>query len=227
MGDNMILKDMPKLQSPFEREVINNKYVCVPKFKEKFGWILDPERVIATEKFDGTNVSVSIIDGHISNILNRENIINIWKDKWWFYTGIKRAMEEKKFKPGMLTTGQYFGELIGGKINGNPYELDGALWLPFYYIQKHYSFKFYNVWLEDIKKFTEDTPKEEIDKYYFEKFSELFKNLKSLYFRQRKIEKAPEGIVFYNKDTGDMCKLRMDMFDWYAGKKHKWYENKR
>ena len=227
----MILKDMPKLECPFEREVINNRYICVPKFKEEFQWILNPSKVIATEKFDGTNVSVFIEDGCVKKILNRTNHIDIWKNKWWFYTGIKKAMEDKKFKPEMLTDGQYFGELIGGKINGNPYKLEESIWLPFYYIKKHYAFNFYNVWLNDVNEFPEDTPKVEFDKYYFEKFSELFKNLKSLYFRQRKIEKAPEGIVFYNKDTGDMCKLRMDMFDWYAGlvswKKHKWYENKR
>jgi len=44
-----------------------------------------------------------------------------------------------------------------------------------------------------------------------------------LWFRKYGVEKQPEGIVFHNKFTGEMCKLRVDMFEWYKGKKHKWY----
>jgi len=65
----MKLKDMKKIESPFERAEINKKYVCIPKFKQEFNWILNPKRVIATEKFDGTNVSVYVEDGIVKNIL--------------------------------------------------------------------------------------------------------------------------------------------------------------
>jgi hypothetical protein len=215
------LIDMPKLESPFEREDIKGiGYVCVPKFKQEFIWILQKDVVIATEKFDGTNVSVYVEDGNIKYIMNRTNRIDIWKNQFHFYTGIKRAIEEKKFKPEMLGDGQYFGELLGPKLQGNPYELDTPLWLPFYYVQEHFSFKFYYKWLEE--NFLDDTSYN--DEYVFNKFSELRQNLKSLYFRKRGIEKAPEGIVFYNKLTGEMCKLRIDMFDWYTGPRHKWQE---
>ena len=32
---------------------------------------------------------------------------------------------------------------------------------------------------------------------------------------------AAEGIVFYNIKTGQICKLRRDMFGWYKGRRHK------
>ncbi len=216
----MQLKDMPKLECPFERANVKGVgYVCVPKFRREFQWILDKDKVIATEKFDGTNVSVYIEDGTIKRVLNRTNNVDVWKRKNWFYNGIKRAIDEGKFKLDMLINGQYFGELMGEKINGNPYELDEPLWLPFDYVKKHYYFKFYYDWLSD--KFPEKTI---IDKYVYEQFSDLFKSLKSLWFRTKGKEIAPEGIVFYNKETGKMCKLRGDMFDWFTGNRHKWKE---
>ena len=215
----MKIKDMKKLESPFIRETHNNKYVVVPKLKEEYRWILDKE-VIATEKFDGTNTSVLIEDGNIKAIFNRKNRIDIWKSKM-FYEGIKRAIDEGKFKPERLTDGQYFGELIGEKINGNPYRLKGHLFLPFEYLKEHYLFKFYYSWLD------EEIKEGMTDKEIFDKFNELFYNLKSLYFRKFKGEKAPEGIVFHNKETGEMCKLRLDMFDFYKGKNHNWHKERK
>jgi len=210
----MKLNDMPKLESPFEREEVNGNFVCVPKFRKEYLWILDKDKVIATEKFDGTNVSVYIEDGKIKKILNRENDIDIWKQKEWFYTGIKRAIDEGKFKLDRMTDGQYFGELLGPKIQSNAYELEQPLWLPFEYVKEHYYFKFYYTWLDEHHL--------ESDTDWFNAFSELFKNLKSIYFRSKGIEKQPEGIVFHNRETGEMCKLRMDMFDWFTGARHKW-----
>lgn len=213
------LEDFPKLESPFERMEINGKYVVIPKLKPEYLWILDKDTVIATEKFDGTNCSVLVEDGKIKVVMNRKNRIDIWKSHKMYYDGIKRAIDEKKFQLERLKDGQYFGELIGEKINGNPYRLEGHLFLPFEYIKKHYLFKFYYDWLDEEIDLQKITHKEV---YY--KFSELFYNLKSLYFRKFKEDKAPEGIVFWNRETGEKCKLRIDMFDWYKGKPHKWYE---
>lgn len=212
----MKIEDFPKLESPFERVVTDKGYVVTPKLKEEYRWILDKDTVIATEKFDGTNCSVLIEDGNIKAVFNRKNRIDVWKSHKMYYDGIKRAIDEGKLKPERLTDGQYFGELIGEKINGNPYRLYGHLFLPFDYVKEHYLFKFYYKWLdEEIKDGMSDD-------YLFMKFSELFYNLKSLYFRKHKEEKSPEGIVFHNRETGEMCKLRLDMFSWYNGKPHKW-----
>jgi len=208
----MMYKDFPKLESPFEREKMNGKYVVVDKLKPGFTWIFDPSVVLATEKFDGTNVSVCVKNGRIERVYNRTNRVNVWESPSQFYEGIKRAVDEGKFKPRMMEDGQYFGELLGKKVQGNPYNIDGHLWLPFEYIKEHYPFKFYNTWVEETKA------------HDLNDLSELFKELKSVYFRRRKQEKHPEGIVFYNELTGEMCKLRGDMFDWFEGKPHKWVE---
>jgi hypothetical protein len=213
----MNLRDMPKLESPFEREEVKGKgYVCVPIFKKEFLWILNPDKVMATEKFDGTNVSVYIEDGNIKHIMNRTNRINIWKDQYHFYTGIKNAMENGYFKPNKLLDGQYFGELLGPKLQGNPHEVTDAIWLPFDYVKEHYTFRFYYDWLNE--NFPDNM--EINDDYIYNKFEELFTNLKSLYFRKFKKEIAPEGIVFHNKETGEMCKLRGDMFGLCP--RHRW-----
>lgn len=209
----MNVKDMPKLECPFKREEINGQYVCVPSFREEYKWILDSEQVIATEKFDGTNVSCVVQDGNIKFILNRTNRIDIWKSERWFYAGVKRAIEEKKFKLDMCDDGQYFGELIGPKIQSNSYELKEPLWISFDYIKEHYLFKFYYGWLKEQDFSTDEST--------LNAFSELLKNLKSIYCRSKGLEKQPEGIVFHNKVTGEMCKLRCDMFDWYLERRHK------
>jgi hypothetical protein len=212
----MKIRDMPKLESPFEREDTTTGYVCVPRFKREFGWILDQDLVNPQEKFDGTNVSVVLQEGRITRIFNRTNIIDVWKSKIWFFQGIKRAIDEGKFKPDFLLDGQYFGELCGPKVNCNPLELDEHLWIPFDYCKEHYYFKFYTGWLAE-KGLSDQSTDQEL----YDAFRELFQNLKSLWFRQRGIEKRPEGIVFHNKKTGEMCKLRCDMWDFWEGKKHK------
>jgi len=43
----------------------------------------------------------------------------------------------------------------------------------------------------------------------------------SLFLRKRGIERKPEGIVFHNIKTGQMAKLRIDMFKDFEGKRHK------
>jgi hypothetical protein len=209
----MIIKDMPKLECPFKREEINGKYICVPNLREEYKWILDPDLVIATEKFDGTNVSVVVENGNIKFVLNRTNRVDIWKAKDWFYKGIKRAIDEGKFKVDMCDDGQYFGELIGPKIQKNSYELTEPLWIPFDYVKNHYLFKFYYSWLTEQDFSTEENT--------LLAFSNLLRELKSIYCRNKGVEKQPEGIVFHNKITGEMCKLRCDMFDWFTGRRHK------
>jgi hypothetical protein len=35
--------DMPKLQSPFVREVVNGVYVCTPKIDNRYRWVFTEE----------------------------------------------------------------------------------------------------------------------------------------------------------------------------------------
>jgi len=224
----MNITDFPKLESPFEREDVNGIYQCVPKLKPEFTWIFT-DKCLAVDKLDGTNVSVVIQDNQIKNIYNRTSRIDLWKSGKWFYEGVRNSIENNNFNPNFCDDGQYFGELIGPKLQGNPYQLEEHRWVPFEYLKKNYYYKF---WADFIKEIPEE-PCESCTEA-FTKISDLFKGLWSIYKRQRglkggvtmettfedKNSMAAEGIVFYNTDSGSMCKLRRDMFGWYRGRKH-------
>ncbi len=92
----------------------------------------------------------------------------------------------------------------------------------FFLLKRKIEFKFWNKFLEE-----EINGKDLSEKEIFEKTSNIFKNLWSLYYRRKTGEKIfAEGIVFYNKETGEMCKLRRDMFDWYEGISHDFFKVK-
>ncbi len=236
MAENIEFRDMPKLLSPFEREEVGGQYFCIPKITKGFEWIFT-EEALATEKLDGTNLSLVIREGKIVGVFNRQNPINLFaKGSKRFAEGILEAIEREYIEIKTLKEGQYFGELIGPLVNGNPYKLEKHLWIPFDYLKEHYRFKFWEEFVKELPGLSE----QEI----FKKVSELFKGLWSLYKRKQGIkgevnEKtlfqglAAEGIVFYRKNcevkivkyenkttTIEMCKLRRDMFDWFMGERH-------
>lgn len=207
----IIPHDMPKLESPFAREMINGQYVVTPKIAEGYEWVFNDDSVLATEKLDGTNVSIVIENGTIASVWNRMNRL------LFFSKGKKHIMEGllESFDKGYcdLPDGQWFGELIGEKVNGNPLKIEGHLWVPFStYAREHLAYKSWGKY-----------PKT------FDSISQWFeKDLFSLFIRRRTGEIAfPEGIVFIQPSTGKldtkqaaacfnnrMAKLRRDMFPW-------------
>jgi hypothetical protein len=205
------IRDMPKLQSPFIRKEINGKYVVTPEIEPGYEWVLkgEEQEVLATEKLDGTNVSIVIENGKISRIFNRTAEIPFFnKGKSFIIFGILESFDRGYCNFG---EGQYFGELIGKKLAKNPYNVEGHIWIPFNtYCREHLSYKSWHKY-----------PKT------FENISEWFRKpieeggIFSLYMKKRGIDKKPEGIVFHNLKTGQLAKLRMDMWDWYEGRQHK------
>jgi hypothetical protein len=218
------IKDFPKIESVFEREMVNGNYVCIPKIKEEYKWVFT-DKCIAVDKLHGTNTSVIVEEEKIRKVLNRTNIIDIWKGKGAnkFYIGIKWAIDNNIFNPEIISDGQVFGELCGGKLSDNNYTFEGYRWIPFEYLKEKYYFKFW----DDIIKECEGKTDEQI----FKIVEEVFKGLWSIYKRQLGIKGevnenigneglAAEGIVFYNKETGQMCKCRRDMFSFFKGRRH-------
>lgn len=215
-----IIKDFPKLLSPFERKEMGTGYFCIPVFRQEFEWIFDENVCIAPEKFDGTNVSILITDGVITGAWNRKERLPFFnKGKTYIIEGLLKSYEKKYME--FLGDGQHFGELIGKKLQGNPYEIDGHLWLPFKRVREKYKYMFWHGFVKDELDLTEDFNK---CPQLLEKISELFKVLKSRWFITKGIEGDyfAEGIVFYNKETGEFCKLRRDMFNWFTTKPHNW-----
>ena len=205
----MKIQDMPKLESPFVREVIDGEYVVTPKIAECYEWVFEDDSVMAIEKLHGTNVSIQIVDGVIVAVWNRTERIP------FFNKGKKHIIEGvlESYCRGwteFLPDGQHFGELIGEKVNGNPYKIKGHLWIPFEtFGQKHLKYKSWGKYPKD-----------------FNTISEWFKELIPLYSSmQGNRDGFVEGIVFTHPD-GRMAKLRKDMFSWFKGKRHGGYSKK-
>ena len=201
----MKIKNMPKIECPFVRKMINNNYLVTDEIEENMEWVFEDESVMAIEKLHGTNVSIVIIEGTVTQVYNRtERIPFITKSKSWIIKGILNSKERGYLE--FLGDGQHFGELIGPKVNGNPYKLDIHLWIPFEtFCKKHLKYK---AWGKYPKTF------ESISKWFKEDLLPLYSCMKG------NKEGFVEGIVFTHPD-GRMAKLRRDMFDWHKGEKHK------
>lgn len=199
----MKILDFPKIESPFKRILDkDNDYIVTPEITEGYEWVFEgkEDEVLATEKLDGTDVSIIIEGGKITRIFNRANEIP------FFNKGSKHITEavlnsfEREYCN--FTDGQYFGEVIGPKVNGNPYQLKEHLWIPFLtYCRERLTYK---SWHNYAKTYNN------IEKWFLTPIKEG--GIFSLFMRKRGIEQKPEGIVFHNLKTGQMAKLRLDMF---------------
>lgn len=203
----MTIKDVPKLECPFVRKEIGGEYLITPEKQPGYEWVFEDESVLATEKLHGTNVSIIVDNGIITQIYNRTERLPFFnKGKWHIIEGIMESY--KRGYIDLLGDGQHFGELIGEKVNGNPHKIEGHVWIPFEtYAQEHLTYKSWGKY-----------PKT------FEAISAWFKtDLFSLFARMRHSEAKvfPEGIVFVQPSTGRMAKIRRDMFEWYEGTRHK------
>ena len=204
----MKIQDMPKIESPFERKEISGDYILTNEIAEGYELVFEDDSVMAIEKLHGTNVSIIIEEGTVTQIYNRtERIPFINKGKEWIIKGILNSKVRGYIDK--LGDGQFFGELIGPKVNGNPYKLTEHLWIPFYtFAQKHLRYKSWGKYPKDFKT-----------------ISEWFKELMPLYWLMKNGDKENsfvEGIVFTHTD-GRMAKLRCDMFDWFKGRRHGGY----
>ena len=203
---------MPKLESPFVRE-LNEKgeYLVTDKITKGYEWVFTDENVTAIEKLHGTNVSIVIENGVITSVWNRtERIPFINKPKKHIIEAVLNSFERGYCN--LLQDGQHFGEVIGPKLNGNPYNLEVHFWIPFStFCQNHLKYKSWGKYPKD-----------------FATISEWMKDLMPLYWVMKHgMSKDKdghylgfvEGIVFTAID-GKMAKLRKDMFSWFTEKRH-------
>ena len=208
----MNIKDMPKLESVFVRKMDEDKeYVVTPEITEGMEWVFqgNEDEVLCTEKMDGTDVSIVIENGQITSIWNRKNRIPFFcKGKMFIVEGIIEAFERGYTD---LEDGQHFGEAIGNKLNGNPYKMERHIWLPFLtYCREHLTYKSYHKYPKNF---------EALKKWFLSDIEDG--GIFSLYMRKKGIVMKPEGVVFHNLKTGQMAKLRIDMFKEFKGKRHK------
>lgn len=221
------LSDFPKLQCPFIRQTFKvdrdewethgrrlklrepKAYLVVDRINPGYEWVFEDEETFAVEKLDGTNVKIKTENGRLVALQNRLNVIDplqILKGKTFIIEGVFMAIGKGYVKDNE----EQAGEVIGPKLQGNPYNLDTHLWYPFDKSIKDLRYKSFH----DHER-------------NFDNWSSWFKDwLFSLFCTKKsrpdeKKEKIfAEGVVFYNlkrKAEGKcwMAKLRRDMFDWY------------
>jgi len=91
--------DMPKLESPFVREVVDGNYIVTDKIVEGFEWVFEDESVMAIEKLHGTNVSIEIKDGVIVGTWNRTERIPFFnKGKTFITEGILNSFQKRLYR---------------------------------------------------------------------------------------------------------------------------------
>jgi hypothetical protein len=201
----MKIHDMPKIESPFVRKLIDkDTYVVTPEINPDYDWVFEDDSVMAIEKLDGTNVSILILEGVVTGCWNRTERLPFFnKGKKHIIEGLLNSYERGYME--FLGDGQHFGELVGPRVNGNPYKLKEHIWIPFEtFAQKHLRYKSWGKY-----------PKT------FESISEWFKDLMPLFALMKGDKEGfSEGVVFTHPD-GRMAKLRKDMFSWFKGHRHK------
>jgi len=231
------LTDFPKIQCPFIRKdfFVNEgdwkkhgrklqlrspkAYLVVNEINPGYEWVIDDPNTFAVEKLDGTNIKLKTENGRLVSLMNRKNVIDplqIIKGKTFIIEGIFRAIQ----KGYIDKDGIQAGELIGPKLQGNPYELNNHIFYPFSKAIKHLKYRsFY-----------------EHDRN-FDNWESWFKDwLVSRFYSKRKNKGCDkvfaEGIVLYNlkrKEEGKtyMAKLRRDMFSFYYEDKIEIYDYKK
>ena len=213
---NLIAGNMEKLQSPYKREPreINGKnhYVVKEDIDLDYMWVFEDPDVYAMEKLDGTNVSILVKDEAVREVWNRKNLVSKlikesedgYSDEYEHTEGFNHVVEGMRAswdETEGLFDGQYFGELIGLGIQKNPMDIPDKRWIPFGTFGEENLV--YDEW-KDIEK-------------NFSAISEFMKNLKSKYYALNHDgkEEYAEGIILYRPSTGEMAKLRRDMYDWW------------
>ena len=226
MNDETKLSDYPKLHCPFVRKKYPiskehfkkygkklglrkpNVYLATNEIDPHYAWVFEDLDTFATEKLDGTSCKVHLTDGKIDIFQNRANVI----DHTQIYTG-KTFLLEGLIHGANLgylqKNGEQAGEILGPKLQSNPYKLPYHVFYPF---EKAISSLRY-------------TSFQKYDKTYENLSSWFHNNLHSRFYQKwHKVGLAEspmaEGVVFYNLKRGEenkswRAKLRRNMFGWY------------
>ena len=228
------LSNFPKIHCPFIRKNFDvNKdqwkkfgrklqlreskaYLVVNEISPGYDWVFNDPDTFCCEKLDGTNIKLKTEKGRLIALQNRMNVIDplqIVKGKSFILEGVFQAIG----KGYVEQDGEQAGELIGTKLQGNPYKLNNThLWYPF---EKSIKLLRYRSFHEHDRN--------------FDNWSLWFKDYLISRFASKRGEKnvMAEGVVFYNlkrkvEHKTYMAKLRRDMFEWYYSDKVEIYDYK-
>lgn len=224
-----MIPNFPKLECPFVRKSYKvdiedfkkygrelqlrepKVYLVTPEVNPGYEWVFDDPDTFAVEKLNGTNIQLVTEKGrlvHAQNRLNELDLLQIVKGKAFIVEGIFMAVQKGYIKED----GEQAGEVIGPKLQGNPYNMSSHLFYPFEKAIKDLKYRSF-----------------EEHARTFDNWSSWFKDyLISRYhtkIKQPEDSKVfAEGVVFYNmrrkaERRTYMAKLRRDMFRWFYDSK--------
>lgn len=221
------LTDFPKIQCPFLRHTykVNEEqwkkighslklkapevYLVVDQIAPDYEWVFEDEETFAVEKLDGSNIKLKTEGGKLVALYNRKNPIDplqIVGGKTFLLEGVILSANKDLIE----RDGEQAGELIGPKLQGNPYKLQYHLWYPFAKAIKDLRYRSFH---EHERTFDNWSGwfKEWLHSRFYTKMSKKGEQKETVF---------AEGVVFYNlkrKAEGKtwMAKLRRDMFDWF------------
>jgi hypothetical protein len=189
-------------------------YLVVNEINPGYEWVFENTDTICVEKLNGSNIKLLTNDGRLEVVQNRKNIIDplqVIKGKTFLLEGVFQAIGKGYVK----LDGEQCGELIGPKLQGNPYRLNVHLWYPFEKCINHLSYRSFH---------GHDRT--------FDNWSVWFKDYLVSRFASKRGEKdiMAEGVVFYNlrrkaENKPYMAKLRRDMYDWFYSDKIEIYRS--
>ena len=231
MKEKNLLSDFPKINCPFIRQTFKvnrddwkkhgsslklrepNAYLVVDKINPGYEWVFDDPETFAVEKLDGTNIKLLTLKGRLVTLQNRLNVIDplqIIKGKTFIIEGVFQAIGKGYVKED----GEQVGELIGPKVQGNPYKLDFHEWYPFEKAISSLRYKSFDDHERNFDNWSSWFKDWLFSRFYTKRASKLGLDDKVM----------AEGIIFYNlkrKQEGKkwMAKLRRDMFDWFYSEK--------
>jgi len=220
------LLNFPKINCPFKRVLydVNKKdfeefgrlynlrrphvYLVIDEINEGYEWVFEDKDTIAIEKLDGTNIKLETENGRLYKVYNRKNMIdplNIMGGPIHILEGILYSASRGYIEENGIQA----GEVIGPKLQGNPYNINYHVWYPFKMAIDKLRYKSFHTHERN-----------------YDNWNSWFKDyLPSLFCMKRGMgnRNKAEGVVFYNlkrKEEGKtyMAKLRRDMFEWYYEK---------
>lgn len=188
---------MKKIQTIFERKWDGNRGVI-----DKPMAIFDPNTAMATEKLDGTNVRLTVRNHKLVRVEKRHNPTKRQKIEGindpWYSDAFEYEPSDKYIWEASINTdlssvedGEWSGEAVGPKIQGNPLNLE-----------KHEVVLFSNLEVRVKRLVYRDKPPIE-----FEKLGKWLKEQKSLIGNDCGIE----GVVWH-LDNGEMVKIKTQDF---------------
>lgn len=202
------IRDFPKIQCPFIRKTVGDRYLVTPYILPGYEWVFNDPGVKAVDKLHGSNFCVIIQNKKIVAVDNRTTRVlesgeingNIGKLGYRALQGIINSCEKGWFS--LEKDGRFYGELVGPQMNGNLHQTDMWYFVPFDYLANKCHWK---SWIEN--KYPKD----------YHSISDWFLELPSLFTKNRmKKEGLAEGLIFLHPD-GRLAKLRRNMFLWFEG----------